>query len=547
MRRKLSIRTRLITFLLVLIIIPVLTGFLVYHRAASRVVENQLLDARKALLEQHAVHVNRIIGQLNTAVTYLSYSPLVHAFMQAADSGDEAEVYLAMQQVRNMMQIVGSASFQHTAALLLIYGPYSVASEFDLSRNDQVFRSSDWYAKASADPMRLHWSIEPHSIWTEQGRSDMELLTAARSIGFRSGSYGQAVVAVTMDILQVESYTDPMMTLSADMRHEESASFREDLTVGLENGWVLGYSLSGKELLGEYHALQNLGLLTIISLSLLLGCMIIINVIISTRSLRQLTMQMQKVEQGDLSVRMPDVPPDEIGMLARQFNTMLNEISLLFQKVKDEHLVAEEARFLQLKSQIRPHFLLNSLNSVTWAARLSGAGHAEKIASNLTSLMERTLYEKDSFVPVSREVDTLRQYLELEELRSGDRFEIVIDSLESSGDPFTPAFCLQPLVENSIKHGISSESSDMLQIHVSFHTEHGSFEIWVEDTGKGFTFDPDDSDREISPGEYGGIGLSNINKRLRTYFGPPYGVYAEPKDHAGVRVRLVMPYLEEHP
>ena len=363
------------------------------------------------------------------------------------------------------------------------------------------------------------------------------------------------------------------LSLEGTVPGEHAAEDRDIvLSVQLENGWALYYILKQEELLGDLITLQNQGVLLILLLSIILGAIIIINVFMATRSLLVLKERMDLIRQGELKVRMPHLRRDEIGMLAQSINEMLDRIQQLFQQVKEEHRLAEEARFAQLKSQIRPHFLLNSLNSVTWAAQLSGAENVGKIASSLSSILERVLYEKESFVPLSRELDTVRRYLTLEELRSGDSFDIDIDTSGTIGDPYCPAFSIQPLVENAIKHGVRLKEDSHLEIAVFFRTDENDLEIIVEDNGPGFVFNPrtgppereghrqegqvqEEKEREGQEKEGqaqegpGGIGLNNIHQRVQTYFGPDYGIFVEnrPRKGVGVRVRLKLPLLWEHP
>lgn len=558
-----SIRTRLSFFLILLVLVPVFGGFTLYTREAARIIEAQLLASQQGILDQTVLNLNRIIGLLGTSVNYLSASSQLQRYSLQLQEDNRIEQFLALQALRNTMQLVSSAAFQHQMLVFYINNQTLVSNLQDISRNTPQIRNSQWYAKALANPLQFQWTIETFQLQTEEGLRNLELLTLSRAFRSYDGSQIMGVTAVsilTQDILNV---LDPRMVITDDQGNR----LMEDppgtpaflLRAPLENFWTLEFSLSEEEVFGDLRLLQlQAGFFLLLLLLLLIG-IILIYVYSSTQSLILLRHRAQQVEQGDLSIRMPRLPQDEIGQLAIQFNGMLDKIQELIEKLKAEHLLVEEARFAQLKAQIRPHFLLNSLNTVQWAARMSGADNVSTMITALSKILERALYEKARYVPLSSELDTLKQFLILEQLRTGDQWRVTFDTHGLSTDPLCPTFCLEPLVENAIKHGLPTPDRSIMEIVVSCRQEEDRLILEVEDSGKGFNQMPDflkqvescginTPTTPVQPGSnLGGIGLENIHRRIQQAWGPTYGLRLDHRQPWGTRATLTLPLIMDQP
>jgi len=558
-----SIRTRLSFFLILLVLVPVFGGFTLYTREAARIIESQLLASQQGILNQTVLNLNRIIGLLGTSVNYLSSSPQLQRYSLQLQEDNQVEQFLALRDLRNTMQLVSSAAFQHQMLVFYVNNQTLVSNIQDISRNTPQIRNSQWYAKALANPLQFQWTIESFQLQTEEGLRNLELLTLSRAFRSYDGSQVMGVTAVSILTQDILNILDPRMVIIDDQGNrlieDPPGTPAFILRAPLENFWSLEFSLSEEEVFGDLRLLQLRASFFLLILLVLLIGIILLYVYSSTQSLILLRERAKQVEHGDLSIRMPRLPQDEIGQLANQFNGMLDKIQELIEKLKEEHLLVEEARFAQLKAQIRPHFLLNSLNTVQWAARMSGAENVSTMITALSKILERALYEKARYVPLSSELDTLKQFLILEQLRTGDQWRVSFETDTLALDPLCPIFSLEPLVENAIKHGLPTPDRSIMDIVVRCYQDQESLILEVEDSGKGFdrlpgflqedhTWDmntpkmPDQSQPRV-----GGIGLENIHRRIQQAWGPNYGVRLEHRQPWGTKAMIVLPLLKDQP
>jgi two-component system LytT family sensor kinase len=201
------------------------------------------------------------------------------------------------------------------------------------------------------------------------------------------------------------------------------------------------------------------------------------------------------------------------------------------------HLV--EARLEALTNQINPHFLFNTLNSIGTLVRINPES-ARDMIYRLSKILRRLLRKAESFSPLREEISFMDDYLAIEIVRFGSklRFEKQIDA--RTLDWPVPSMILQPIVENSIKHGLSSKI-DGGTVRIKTWLEGGKLHILIEDDGVGI--EASKLDRLFESG----VGVSNVNERLRVLFGPRYGMAIESRPGEGTQTFLAIPEREEIP
>ncbi len=555
----LSIRFRLIILLGVMVLFPVTLGFYVYARAATSMVQQKLIENQQALLEQAAGGLNRIIGLLNTSINFLGSSTAVERYLRGLP-GQSDQLFLEIRGLQQTMQLVSGAAFQHAMKIHLITRNDIVSNISDIRRNRENLMASPWVQTALDNPGRIQWHLGIQGFWTDEGFMEYELITVARAVRAYGNRDTLGVIGVSIDLKDIELLLLPGMGLWADQTFlagmQSPSQEAREIYKELENGWIVIFAVDPEDFFRDLQQLQTQGLLGMVGLSIILALIISINVLSSTRNLALLQERVIQVQTGDLSVRMPVLPRDEVGLLAGQFNRMLDQIQELIEKIRIEHALAEEAKLAQLRAQIRPHFLLNSLNTIGISARMSGAQNITSMIRALTGLLERSLYEKEAFTLLSTELETTRGYLMLEALRTGDRWQVDMNHEQVTGDPYCPVFCLQPLVENALTHGLPADANGFMHLTIGIQTHRISSgkkltRIIVEDDGVGFPGDLIrhgleglDERESTSPG---GIGIKNIHHRIQAHFGMDYGISLDLDHSPGARVIVTFPYLETCP
>jgi two-component system LytT family sensor kinase len=193
-----------------------------------------------------------------------------------------------------------------------------------------------------------------------------------------------------------------------------------------------------------------------------------------------------------------------------------------------------QARLGSLKAQLQPHFLFNTLNAIVVLVRQQKGQQAEETLARFSDLLRAVLADMDAQeVPLSRELEYLRLYLSIEQLRFSDRLRVDIDVDPELLDAAVPHMALQPIVENAIRHGVSRRATSGV-ISIRAAREGDSLRLDVQDDGPGFE----------TPGATGGLGLglSNTSARLRQLYGAAAEMRTGTSPQGGAVVTLVLPY-----
>jgi two-component system LytT family sensor kinase len=209
-------------------------------------------------------------------------------------------------------------------------------------------------------------------------------------------------------------------------------------------------------------------------------------------------------------------------------------------KLEEQERLLLRARMTALQNQINPHFLFNTLNSVSSLVRVA-PDTAREMIIKLASILRRLLHSSDAFVPLQDEIDFIDNYLDIEVVRFGrDKLRVFKELDPASLDVMVPSMLLQPLVENSIKHGLSSKiDGGSIFLRSQLSEEHVTIE--VEDDGVGMA-SAQLLERPTGLGE-GGIGMANVAERLKVLYGDTARMTIDSRNGTGTLVRLRLPVL----
>ena len=209
-------------------------------------------------------------------------------------------------------------------------------------------------------------------------------------------------------------------------------------------------------------------------------------------------------------------------------------------KLEEQERLLLQARMTALQNQINPHFLFNTLNSVSSLVRVA-PDTARELILKLATILRRLLHSSDAFVPLQDEIDFIDNYLDIEVVRFGRDILRVVKELDpASLDVMVPSMLLQPLVENSIKHGLSSKI-DGGSIYLRSQIADDHVNIEVEDDGVGMA-SAQLLERPTGLGE-GGIGIANVAERLKVLYGETARMTIDSHNGTGTLVRLRLPIL----
>ena len=252
-----------------------------------------------------------------------------------------------------------------------------------------------------------------------------------------------------------------------------------------------------------------------------------------------------RISEGDFSARTELTTSDEFNDLAAAMNTMSEKTELLLEKGIEEQKQIQMMEHKVLQAQITPHFLYNTLDAIIWAAEADRKSDVVTLVSSLSSFFRISLSHGIDFIPISDEIEHVRNYLIIQQIRYSDvlSYEIIVDG--DIPDKKILKLLLQPLVENSLYHGIKN-TRDRGKITVSIKNEGGKIRFTVADNGIGMTQDRLEAlrhDVNCGSGEKG-YGLFNVNRRLKLYYGLKEGIEIKSEYKKGTEVSFVLELKE---
>lgn len=336
-----------------------------------------------------------------------------------------------------------------------------------------------------------------------------------------------------------KQYPDEKLNDWAINDKESAYNYKQDnndyLSVKKElegTNWLAVAVVDEGELVKELYAVRaSIG--NMIVLLFLLGVIAFIGFYRSyIRRITELTRQTMQVEKGNFLASVDVKSKDEIGILGMQFNKMVKTIQKSIDIEYRLKIRQKESELKALQSQINPHFLYNTLDMIRWTARLENAMETGDLIEGLSKVFRMNLKSGEMWISLEKELEYIRAYLELQKSRLGDRlaFNIFVDN--QIKEKFIMKQILQPIVENSIKHGFNNYSKQGI-INIRCYQVDNQLWIDVIDNGEGFQPVSDQST---------GYALKNLRERLNIAFGEEYGlILLDTKE--GVAFRLVHPLL----
>lgn len=268
-----------------------------------------------------------------------------------------------------------------------------------------------------------------------------------------------------------------------------------------------------------------------------------------TNPIFKLKRLMKQAESGDLTVRFNFQHNDEIGELGQSFNHMIARIDQLIQMVYVEQENKRTAEMKSLQEQIKPHFLYNTLDTISWMARDYDAEDIVRLVDALTNMFRIGLSHGKDIITVKEEITHVSNYLYIQKIRYKDKLNYVIHVDESLYAIEVPKLILQPLVENAIYHGVKAKRGGGT-ITITGVPEGENLVFTVQDNGAGMPQEKvEELNRRMSErsvlDEQKSFGLFYIRERIQLCYGTGYGVHVESALGEGTRVTITLPLYQK--
>jgi two-component system sensor histidine kinase YesM len=264
-----------------------------------------------------------------------------------------------------------------------------------------------------------------------------------------------------------------------------------------------------------------------------------------TKPIAKLASNMNTVEKGIFDITKMDFESyhseDEIGQLEHDFELMIREINTLINENYLKQLTIKDAKYRALQSQVNPHFLYNTLTSINALAKISKQEKISTMVEALSNLFRFSVNNDKPLIKLSDEIKILENYMAIQKIRYQSRLNYTLNIEQGYWDYMIPPFTLQPLVENSIKYGISEKRTNGF-IKISCFEKNDILFIHVTDNGPGMNPNYlDIIDASSNTSNHIGIGLRNINARIKLMFGEAYGLAIKSSQGQGTTIIISLP------
>ncbi len=308
---------------------------------------------------------------------------------------------------------------------------------------------------------------------------------------------------------------------------------------------LTAYSLMPQSVLRQNQKNLTVNLILIASLMILLASALTAAVSKSvTRPLESLMDTIQRIKDGDRKLRSALKSKDEIGRLGTSFNEMLDQTEELRERENQANRLLAQAEYKALQAQINPHFLYNTLDTMSSIAEVKNCREVSLLSQSLSNIFRYSLNMKEHLSTVAKEIMHLKNYSYVMSVRMQDHVNYIYEIDERTLQDKIPRISLQPIVENALNHGLRNKRGDK-EIKIKTEAEEGLLKICIADNGVGMEADELNERlrrNDLSYIEEGNsIGLYNINARLKMLYGESYGLSVESRLGEGTSIRMTLP------
>lgn len=339
------------------------------------------------------------------------------------------------------------------------------------------------------------------------------------------------------------------------VKHINGTGMYVNYTISEKTGWKVVSCVNLKKMSGISENIKKSTMILIFLTGLTTAFITILLIRHLFIALDVLKTAMYKVRKGNYAVIIECKTKDEIGELCETFNNMTGHLNYLINTVdalerKNQEILLKKAKaeINMLQAQINPHFIYNTLESISMMAELHDDKETQNMAIALGKLLRISINKGHSIVCVSDEIEHVKSYLLIQKIRFGDKFEVEIDVDVKMLSLMVPKLILQPLVENSIYHGIETMHGKGV-IEILGEIKAGEMIFYIKDNGIGMDYntlleveaqmqDYDQNEKFTSRS----IGMNNVNQRIKLYSQDDrFGIHVESKKEEGTIIRVNLP------
>lgn len=570
-----------ISFTVVALVCMLAMGIALYQRFAVRS-EKMLTESTQLTLDQTVINLEDYLRSMRRMSDAIYYNVI-----KDQDISKETPVY--------QMNLLYEAHKDYLISLALYSdkGQLICASPVGVEKPDIDVTDQTWFQSALQKPENLHFSL-PHvqNIFVDDPTFRYYwVISLSRNVELnRGGVPGQGVLLVDMNYAVIEQmmegvndnpseqyvylcdrsgnliYHPMLMQISAGLFRENNAyaasyedgSHKEvfqgqNRIVTVETMSYTGWKLvSVIPTSNSYLGMKDTRYFVIMVVSITLLAMLILNRLVArrvTRPIIKLNDSIREIEMGNVKPNVYIGGPSEIEHLGRTLRDSYNQINVLMKEMVASQEEKRKSELDALQSQINPHFLYNTLDSIVWMIEGEKYNEAVFMITQLASLFRVSLSSGKTIIPIEDEIRHASNYMNIQKVRFKDAFSIDFDIEDEIKSFCTVKLIVQPILENAVYYGVKDMEDGEIKVK-GYKGQDGDVYITVSDNGFGMSgeqleFLLTDDTRVRKKGS--GVGLINVQRRIQLRFGQQYGLKIESEPDEGTVVTIHLPAISYNP
>ena len=591
----LNLRHKLFFTYLALIVIPFLVFILINNFALSKDQKAQAQYSSRQVFEQSRSYVEYKVDSIKTYLNVLSMNEKIQSIIKKDASAYAEDDGLYGFDITEIKKQIFNANPNEDIVETQLYMNGSIASvdeTYNVKRISSI-ESDAWYKRMLATFSIFEWfpstdvpvsnPMDPKIRYISVARKIQNSNSMSETIGLVRADMPESAFTTLLDraaffksssvflvgdtgsilCASSEAHAEQSADIAALIENYPHAALKDGVwrnlpfegkthLIGLQSvkgtPWTMIIATPYKEILASQSKTLRQMLLIFVLVLPIIFPLSLWGAASSTKRIRNLIDTMRSVQTGDFNTQILPSGRDEIGELTRNFNTMITKIAIL---MDEKYTLGQEIKSIELKAlqaQINPHFLYNTLDLIYWKAMRIKEPSIFELVQSLSKFYKLSLGKGEDVVPLRNEMEHVNAFIRIQNARFANRITFRMDISEALQDQRIPKITLQPLVENSIIHGILETPDETGTITITGRREDNRFLLEISDDGVGMSETKlSEIMLEHTTNSPHGYGIHNIDRRIKLLYGEAFGLSFESREGAGTLARVTLPFFIEAP
>jgi len=572
-----TLSKRLWIFISILLFVLVVTTVLFTYYSAASAMQNGAISFSKEILDMKALSIDNYINHMDQYSLDLLYESAIYDILNSAQGLDKDYVFVE-REIKEILQnqgvpimdlflktIVAREEIQSIALLdndgmIWVYdNDDAKKTEIQVLIDENIFKGIANKATASEGRQAIYIYQDGENtsriffvrgIYSKDNYQQLGYLVLLADEEY----FGNIVSSsLTENAFSVALYTDDGNPVHTNVSQDLTAGVYEFLKnsvvwqVNKEYNMLFvrsdvrnaNWSLISMQkldiLFSDIDRFRQLLILSAVVMSVIFSFLSWIFARDTLKPIKEITTAMQRVSAGETDVDVKADRVDELGFMSSTFNRMIKENETLVRDIYRAEITKKDAELQALQSQINPHFLFNTLETISWTARLQDVSEISDMVEDMAEIMKAGIGKGDTLIELKTEIEYIDRYLSIMKKRFEDRIRTVKKIQNNLYSYRIPKLLIQPLIENAIYHGIDkrreggcvyvgAKSTDSYIEIIVCNSGNGMGENDVKSINDNLSRSSDEYFFNLKENQKTYVGLENVNRRIKLYFGEDYGI-----------------------